>query len=312
MSVLPKKKEAIMLLENVKIVSRNNRPIAILKFSTLFNKESVGYYSYNRMRKHIKTFESDGYRYIEMPVGYLYSFISINERICGKESDVVFDKNSLTTFYCYTHGNKELYCSQLTSPIIKTWVAYDCPDLIRYTVNINRKKNWAGLNLLYWSDVIYQDDSYTISVDELTKDEYKAFKKAMNHSWYCWEKINEAWENQHSVQNTDEVLAAVKAYESEVQELINSYQSELEGFKESLEEIPMDCGFTMIYTTNEMINKHISFLKSKGIRTVDYLEVVFPYDYFSVTNSRKIFRHFKEIVGENPLKDELSVRTRFD
>ena len=301
-----------MYLENVKIISKRNRPIAVLKFKTQYKSETSGYFIYNRMKKRINSYNTDKYRYVEMPIAFLEDFISINKRICGEESDVVFDDKSIEIFYGYAIRNSIHYFCKLVDSVIKTWVNHDCPDLIRYTVNTKREKNWAGLNLLFWSDVVYQDDGYNVSVDELLEDEYNAFEKAMNHNWYCWEKINEAWNNQHSEQNADEVLAAVRAYEFEVQEMINTYQPELETYKATLEEVPMDCGFTMIYTSNEMINKHISFLKSRDIRSVDYLEVSFPYDYFSVSNSYKIFEKFKSLSAGNPLMSELSVRTGYD
>lgn len=300
-----------MKLENVKIIAQKGRPKAILKFSLSSANEAICYYSYKKMRKNIRIVNENGFCLFEMPVGDLEDFVKINERSCGKADEIVFDKDSITSFYGYTVGERIVYFTKLTTPRIRTWIGYDCPDLVRYTVNIGRAKNWAGLNLLFYFDVLYQDDAYNTSVDNLTESEYRAFKKAMEPDWYCWEKIEQAWNNQHSEQSTEATLAALKAYELEVQELIDNYQTELESFRDKLEEIPLDCGFTMIFTNNEMINKHISLLKSRGVRSSDYLDVKFPNDYFSVTNSAKTFERFKALT-KNTLTKELYVRTMLD
>lgn len=294
-------------LEKVKIVSKNGHPKAELYFTADFK----GYYCYPSWKRLIKREVKNGNSVFTMPIRFFEEFLRINKEICGDTDNIVYDKDSIKEFYGYTTSSTEFYSTQLTENYIKKWVGYDCPNLIKYSVNIDRHKNWAGFNFLMYENVLYSSSVYDTSVDELTDTEFKAFEKAMDKDWYCFQKIKEAYENQNAIVDVKAIENEVAKYEQEVQRLINTYQSELTEFGKKLPERMLDCGFSMIYTSDDDINKKISLLKTKGVRNVDYLNVKFPEDYFSVCNSELIFKKFKELANCQ-IANQLSIRTVLD
>lgn len=295
-------------LEKVKIVSKNGHPKAELYFTADFN----GYYCYPSWKRLIKCEVRDNKKVFTIPIKIFEDFLEINKKVCGGTEDIVYDKDSITIFYGYYISSSKFYSTtRLTEKFIKKWVCLDCPDLRRFTVNVDRHVNWAGLSLLMFEDVLYSSSAYDTSVDELTETEFKAFEKAMDKDWYCFQKIKEAYENQNAKVDVKSIENEVIRYEQEVQCLINTYQSELKEFGKELPERMLDCGFSMIFTSDEDINKKISLLKTKGVRNVDYLNVKFPEDYFSVCNSELIFKKFKELANCQ-IANQLSIRTMLD
>lgn len=297
-------------LINYKVISTKGHPRVIFRFTHDLCCWCV---SRSWKRKIVTTVDTNGDMLLEMPVGIMHDFIAANKDICG-DYEVKFDKDSIERYYGFVYGDDYVYSTNLTENFINKWRNYDCPDLVRFSVNINNEKNGWGISLLVFEDVLFQwDYSFNATIDELYEDEYKAFENAMakDNNSRAWDFIKEAWTNQHSNANVDEILAEVEAYEQEIQKVIDSKVADMEKYAEDLPEYALDCGFHMIYTHNEDINGKIRFLKSKGKRTVDYLSVNFPGDYFSVTNSRAIFDYFKENAG-NPIVDALYMLTRLD
>lgn len=299
-------------LINVKITTTKGHPRAIFRFTN----DLCGFRVQKSWKRKIKT-ETDaenGNVLVYMPIALFHEFIEVNKSVCGNYDEVKYDQGSIERYYGFECGDNYVYSTNLTENFINNWRNYDCPDLVRFSVNINNEKNGWGISLLVFEDILFQwDYSFDATVDELYEDEYKAFENAMgkDNNSRAWNFIKEAWMNQHSDANIDEILDEVVAYEQKIQKVIDAHSSAMEKFAEDLPRYEFDCGFHMIYTRNDEISRKIRFLKSKGKRSVDYLSIRFPGDYFSVTNTREIFNYFKSI-AENPIVAELYIQTRLD
>ena len=296
-----------MALTSTRFTVKNGHPQVVFEF----DKRPGGVYRPHSMSKNQLRF---GENTITIPFSYFWEFADVNKDGFGNACDLPLAKDSVDCFYGYCldpYDDKWRYSAKLTKKFLERWADLDCPKLVRFEPNCGNSCNMLGMSLPVFETVLYECGWYDEDIaDDITEEEMAAFDKYLDNTWGCYERLRNAYNDQHSDETPDIVLAEIEKYESEISEAYKTHEAELKAYSETLPERVLDCGFAWVETINSDIDRKLSFLQTKGIRNTKQLEISYYNDYMSVDNTRKVFEKFLEL---NPqYKNELLMKTMLD
>lgn len=298
-----------MALTTVRFTVKNGHPQVEFAFDELPTR----FYRPSRMNKNLVKFSSSE-KTMTIPFSYFWEFADSNKDDFGNACDYPLSKESIDYFYgyCYdSYEDKWRYTSKLTKKFLEKWTDLDCPKLVRFEPNKGNSRNMLGMTLPVFETVLYECGYYDEEVaDDITEEEMAAFEKYLDNTWGCYERIRNAYDDAHSTENPDDVLAEVEEYEQEITEAYKKHEEELKAYAETLPERMLDCGFAWLETFNENIDRKLSFLMTRGIRSTKQLKTECYKDYMSICNTQKIFDKFLEL--EPRFKNEVYMKTMLD
>ncbi|MFW5895170.1 MAG: hypothetical protein ACOCT9_00350 [archaeon] len=268
-----------------------------------FDKEDFNYYQGQKqyIRKNT-TKDKEKYPYIIENYNYLNDFLRAN----GINSEkVAIDEDSTKSFYVFENH----FHGELTKDIADEWWNLDCPNLYKYLVNVDRNKNWAGLNLICFENLLIEMTIYNVYINKTVEEKEITKLTAGRENTMLYKE----WVSVKKAKDESKVKEAekkVKEYEKRIQNVIDNHEDEiLKKFDGELYEITddgikpgmfgLDLGFLNIYTENNEISEAKKILYNfDNNQYFKWLKIKLPYEPQSTTIKRKIFYVVKRIVKE--------------
>ena len=291
----------------VKITERKGYPIAIIT-----GAERCACRVHTRRARSLRREESGA---LVLPADYWYEFVALNKERFGLQyvDDVEVDKES-KPYYGFTFygGEKGMYRSRLTEKFVEDFFNYDASRIVRYEPNTTDGRNSLGMKLAEFETVIFEN-GFPATVDsDATIEECEQILKGC-HPQSAVAKVLKSHIETLSDPTIDaeEVLKEVLEYEASLNEIFQQYKEEIAAYTETLDVRPLDCGFTIVNTTNSYMKDCYQKLISFGKRTNANVNVDFPDNYFCCSQSRLILKRLKELSG-SPLLDSIMVTTILD
>lgn len=293
-------------MAKVLISSRNGHPYALIT-------NDGGIYSYRihgGFSQKVKPTNDGG---LIVAIDYWYKFVSINkERLGLKSADAIeVDKNS-QPYYGFYIGNKLITSSRLTPKFVDKFFNYDCSRLIRFEPNTEDWCNSLGMRIAEFETTLF-DSNYPVSVgSDATIKECLAIQKGCHSDSQTYKVLQNHIEILGK-ENLDinAVLESVQIYEQTLNAIFDKYKVAIAAYTMTLPDRPFDCGFTIVNTTDEQMKKNYQMLKFMGKRDTMNVDVRFPDNYFSCSQSHLILKKLKEL-SQEPILDTISIRTILD
>jgi len=250
-------------------------------------------------------------------VSDLYGFLEANKI---HDTEVEIDPGSIDVFYGFDCGDREKFAAIPNKGFVDRWWNRDCPNLYRHAVNKDKSRNWIGMYLVYWSNLLVEASYYGVFIDEdITEEEVAIFSRGREHTLVYKEMMNILNARKITAKQAAEMETWIRDYEQKIQRVIDDNKlaimmsiSHCFGPDNREKDYGLDCGFLMIYTRNEEYNRKKGLLKNLDkSKYSNSMSLRLPYDTQSLTIKRIEFDAIREIVRAETGED-LYCKTMLD
>ncbi len=301
----------------------------VAKYKILFfNKNNKPYVKIKRLSKDYPLYIPNYRDYVAEDKNTIVCLYKNLDRILDvneiEDEDIVIDENSIEQFY----GFNDNYFVNPTKKWVSKWWNYDCPQLYRYTPNVDGTSNFFGLCLICWQNLLIESGwNYVHVGEDITEKEVEAFGEDYKHTaiYSQMQRVLKA-RNMTEEEKQDKIKEAEKI-EKEIQNIIDEHKEEimfstLNDFKSycefDMEEVKtldeeeiqnlfykidsqmgLDCGFLYFkLAKGDELFKEISEYDSNHFKDGS-LNINLPIFIQSTTIKRKMAKHIKNIVEDN-------------
>lgn len=250
-------------------------------------------------------------------VSDLYGFLEANKI---HDTEVEIDPDSIDVFYSFDCADREKFAAVPTKGFVDRWWNHDCPNLYRHKVNKDKSRNWIGIYLIYWSNLLVEASFYGAFIGEdITEEEVAIFSQGREHTLIYKEMMNVLNARKVTAEQAAEMEAWVRDYEQKIQKVIDDNKlaimmsiSHCFNPDGSEKIFGLDCGFLNVYTTNQEYNRRKGLLKNiDKSRFFGSMSLKLPYETQSLTIKRIEFDAIREIVKKETGED-LYCKTMLD
>jgi hypothetical protein len=293
-----------ILEDKYKILYARNSSGVIAKFK-FEGKDNYWDYSFRDRRLVTKNKDKDSDIYpVKVSLNYMDEFLRLNN---VNEMELSIDPNSLKRYY----GFYNKYSSNLTPAFVNEWWNCDCPDLYRYTPNLENGTNMFGMYLLEFSNQLVNASWAGTYIDKsITPEEVQALTKGHEGTLVAKEMFNVLEARGVTLAEKKKLEEWVKSFEQRIQSVIDDNKEAIKQYLvekfpqrvKSLEPLViddnfgLDCGWVNIYTTNKEYVEKKGILKNLQEFRSDNLGVKMPFSFQSTTVQRTMFDKIQELV----------------
>ena len=273
----------------------------------LLEKQGYNYrYRQGNMKRYIRPNEGIDTAAYPLLVGFdvLDEFLDVNG---VKDEYVEVDPASLDIFYGFwVNSDRRRFSAELTPTFVNNWWNRDCPDLIRFSTNKDRRTNGLGICWTIFQNQLVDASMGGVSIDEdITENEVAALSAGREQSHIVKEMKNVLETRKLTPEQIAYMEGWVADYEQRIQTVINLRQSDIlnhiaDCFEDGHEKCyGFDCGFFNVLSPDPTYKKFKNMLKNLHIPNKHYFDsmsIRMPHESQSLTIMKKEFEMVRQVV----------------
>jgi len=251
-------------------------------------------------------------------VDYIDTFLFHNN---ARPVDIWIDPRSVDQYYSFSNQD---YSVNLTPSFVAKWWNYDCPELLKYTVNKNNDMSELGcLSSTFVFTLVSASFSHDYIHHDITQEEFQKLTKGYEHT-RLYQSIRNALDAQEIKKDPEQIKHIkryVEDYDLRIQDIIDNHTDEIYAHLKTTfasrvimlspeqakahgrdftirDDFGLDCGFLFIATTNKDYAYRRELLYNTGSVESRWMSLRLPFSSQSITVQDAQFDKVKEIVKQ--------------